>query len=297
MKQKAWLSVLSLLFTLAIVLGALAYMHPTSSHAASSGKFPIAGMKPNGSSKVVGGSGNLTYHGGPVMAGTSKDYLIFWFPTGSTVSSQYVSVEKIYFKNIGSSKLYHNNTQYTDSSSNFPSNSVYGGQFLDTQPYPANPMTDAQVQAEVTHAMSVKGWTSSLDHAFFVFTAAGEHNLVGDQNNFCAYHSAFGTDTIYAAMIYPTVLAGCDVSTPTPHNDQDADSEANFSSHEQMESATDPLLNAWYDTNLGGEIGDKCDFVFAPRGPRGGDIDLNNNHFILQEEWSNAKSGCVIKGP
>jgi hypothetical protein len=35
---------------------------------------------------------NLIYHGGPVMAGTSKDYAIFWEPTGSYVSPNYNSL-------------------------------------------------------------------------------------------------------------------------------------------------------------------------------------------------------------
>lgn len=38
---------------------------------------------------------------------------------------------------------------------------------------------------------------------------------------------------------------------------------SNVTSHEQMESATDPLLNAWLDSQ-GQEIGDKCNFTFGP---------------------------------
>lgn len=98
-------------------------------------------------------------------------------------------------------------------------------------------------------------------------------------------------------MIYPTVLRGYEVSTPTPSGDQDADTAVNFSSHEQMESATDPLLNAWYDTNPAGEIGDKCDFIFGPRNQNGSDVILNNHPYIVQEEWDNAKSACVLQGP
>lgn len=302
MKRRVKLFISLFLLLLLIVTVALSYLQPSSIRIASAAysntkSFPIGGIKPYGLRNVAGGIGNLTYQGGPVMTGTSNTYLIFWIPTGTFVSSQYGTRIKEYFHDVGGSPLYHNNTQYTDFTGKAAIHSVYAGQYVDQSSYPANPMTDIEVQAEVTKAMNAKSWTSSIHNIFFVFTAAGEHNVVGDTNNFCAYHSAFGANTIYAAMMYPTVLPGCLLSNPTPSGDQDADTTVNFSSHEQMEAATDPLLNAWFDTNLGGEIGDKCDFVFGVRGPNGSDMTLNKHLYIVQKEWDNAKSACVLKGP
>jgi hypothetical protein len=67
-------------------------------------------------------------------------------------------------------------------------------------------------------------------------------------------------------------------------------------SHEQNEAATDPLLNAWFDSS-GNEIGDKCNFHFGPTKSFGGDVKLNGHPYEVQEEWDNARSACVLKGP
>lgn len=294
MKQRVLMLFLLPILTLAIVTGVV-FAHLSSARAVSTGKFPINGMKPYGSHISANVSnGNLTYHGGPVMAGATKAYLIFWEPTGSVVTANYNKLNKRYFRDIGASSLYEINEQYTSTDDKAPEDAFLAGTFLDTHPYPANPMTDAQVQAEVTSAMSANGWTASIHHIFFVYTASGEHNVLGDTNGFCAYHSAFGTNTLYAAMIYPTVLAGCLVPLPSPNNDQIADSAINFDSHEQMEAATDPLLNAWFNVDIAHEIGDECDFVFGPRDQFGGDVTFNGHDYIVQEEWNNATSGCAL---
>ena len=48
-----------------------------------------AGWLMNLSSAHASSTGNLIYHGGPVMAGNMKAYAIFWEPSGSFVSSTY----------------------------------------------------------------------------------------------------------------------------------------------------------------------------------------------------------------
>ncbi len=88
---------------------------------------------------------NLIYHGGPVMAGTSKDYAIFWEPTGSYVSPNYNSLIKRYFGDVGSSGLYHNNTQYTNRNGKAPTSSRLGGVWVDTSAYPGPTLSDAQI--------------------------------------------------------------------------------------------------------------------------------------------------------
>jgi hypothetical protein len=244
-------------------------------------------------------AGNLIYHGGPVMAGTQNSYAIFWEPTGSFVSPNYNSLLTRYLHDIGPSKLYHNDVQYTQTGGSFPSHSVFAASFVDTAPYPSNPISDAQVQQEVTHAQQVNGWTSSIDNIFFVFTAKGENICASfgcSFQVFCAYHGFFGNNTIYAAMPYTgTDLGGCGVPV-SPNHDFDSDSTINVSSHEQNEAATDPLLNAWFDSS-GQEIGDKCNFHFGPTKSFGGDVKLHHHPYEVQEEWDNHVSGCVLKGP
>lgn len=244
-------------------------------------------------------SGNhLNYGGGPVMGGTTNVYAIFWEPTGN-VSANYNSLIQRYFGDVGGSSLYNNNTQYTDSSGNVPSNTTLAGSWVDNSAYPESPLLDSDIQNEVTNAQNANGWGSSIDNIFFVFTEAGQ-DLCFDSsrsqcasNAFCAYHNFFGSNTIYAAMPYAASFS-CNPGS-SPHGD-DADQTINVTSHEQMEAATDPLLNAWTDSN-GQEIGDKCAWQFGPLDGQGGDVNFNGNDYILQEEWDNNIGGCTPSGP
>lgn len=244
--------------------------------------------------------GNLIYHNGPVQAGTANVFAIFWEPTGN-VSSRYNSLIQQFFGDVGATGLYHNNTQYTQTGGGAPSNAVLAGSFVDTRAYPENPLLDSDIQAEVTHAQSVNGWVSATNNVFIVYLQRSQNLCIdGTQtqcatNVFCAYHNVFGTNTVYAAMPYAASFS-CRASGQTEPNNDDADLTINVSSHEEIESATDPLLNAWFDRS-GNEIGDKCNFRFGPLNGNNGDVTVNGHTYEVQEEWDNRVSGCVMSGP
>ncbi len=295
MKQRV--RMFSLLPVMAFAILLVGMLQPLSASAASVSGGTHSMFTRQNTPKL--GSGNLVYHGGPVMAGTANVYAIFWEPTGSYVSPTYNSLIERYFGDIGKSKLYRNDTQYTQNGGGAASNAVLAGTWVDTAAYPGNPISDAQVQQEVTHAQKVNGWTSSINNIFFVFTAKGENICASfgcSFSTFCAYHGYFGSNTLYAAMPYTgTNLSACGVRV-SPNKDFDADSTINVTSHEQNEAATDPLLNAWYD-NAGYEIGDKCAWIFGPTKKYGGDVKLGGHPYEVQEEWDNHKGACVLKGP
>jgi hypothetical protein len=242
---------------------------------------------------------NLVYHGGPVMAGMSKDYAIFWEPTGSYVSPGYNSLIERYFGDVGNSGLYHNNTQYKNSKGYAPQHSSLGGSWVDTSAYPSPTLSDAQIQQEATKAITTNGWASNIHNNFFVFTAKSEVICTSFGCSFtqwCAYHGNFG-NTIYDAMPYVgTSLNTCWTGGKSPNNNVDADAEINVTSHEQMEASTDPHLNAWYDSS-GYEIGDKCAWTFGHVNPDGSNVKWNGHEYIVQQEWDNHTGGCVLAGP
>ncbi|GCE08015.1 hypothetical protein [Dictyobacter aurantiacus] len=239
---------------------------------------------------------NMGYYGGQVQGGTTNVYAIFWEPTHN-VSSTYHSLIQRYFGDVGGSGLYKNNTQYKDSSGRIPSNSRLAGTWTDTAAYPRSPLLDTDIQNEVSRAKSVKGWSASLTNIFFVFTQANE-NICFDSshtqcasNAFCAYHSNYGS-TIYATMPYAASFS-CN-GGPGPNGDQAADETINVTSHEQMEAATDPYGNAWYDSS-GEEIGDKCAWNFG--NSSGANVTWNGHPYRVQKEWDNRVTGCVLTGP
>ncbi len=254
-------------------------------------------MKSNAVTPLVA---NLTYHGGPVMTGTAHAYGIFWEPGGSSsVATNYNSLIDQYFGDIGGSSLYHNNIQYTNSSGSYASSAAFAASWVDTRAYPRSPLLDSDLQSEVSHALSTEGWKSSINNIFFVFTQRGENICIDSShsecasNYFCAYHSSFGSNTLYAAMPYAASFSCNPGHSP---NSNDADQTINVTSHEQIEAATDPLGNAWYDST-GYEIGDKCAWTFGSINSSGGDVTWNGHNYIVQKEWDNLAKGCVLSGP
>jgi hypothetical protein len=280
------------------ILFALVVMMPLSVFAASSPHKAHFFLKSSVHKINRFASNNLNYGGGPVMSGTTNVYAIFWEPTGN-VQSGYNSLIQRYFNDVNGTGLYKNNTQYKDSSGRYPSAERLVASWVDTSAYPESPLLDSDIQNEVSNAQSVKGWSSSNNNIFFVFLEANEDlcfDSSGSQcasNAFCAYHNYFGSNTIYAAMPYAASFSCNPGSSP---NQNDADQTINVTSHEQMEAATDPLLNAWTDSS-GSEIGDKCAWNFASLNASGGDVTWNSHSYIVQKEWDNARSGCVISGP
>ncbi|GCE22380.1 hypothetical protein [Dictyobacter kobayashii] len=255
----------------------------------SSGAVTAAVVNPNAT--------NMGYYGGSVQGGTTNVYAIYWEPTHN-VSSTYHSLIQRYFNDVGGSGLYKNNTQYKDSSGRIPSGTHLVATWTDTAGYPESPLLDSDIQNEVSRAQSVNHWSSSLTNIFFVFTQANQDICFDSSysqcasNAFCAYHSYFGSNTIYATMPYAASFS-CN-GGQGPNGDQAADETINVTSHEQMEAATDPLLNAWYDSS-GAEIGDKCAWNFGSS--NGANVSWNGHPYRVQKEWDNKARGCVLTGP
>ncbi len=263
------------------------------------------------------GSGNLTLHGGPVMTKT-VNYLIFWEPprlqSGKTasVAKTYNALVKRFFTDENHSTFTDIPTEYEITGGQTITNSAtLGGGWVDKEPYPASGCTDNgtpgnclsqdQVVAEIGRAMKQNSWKAGPTHAFYLFTSKGEGSCLSDSTcaftTYCAYNTTFpkGSNTvIYATMPYvQTITSGCNVDR-TPNHDIAADSEISMASALQMDMITDPLGNAWYDTE-GFRIADKCNGQFGTYGYRGGNANqqLNGHFYVLQEEWSNKAGGCI----
>ncbi|HKV00507.1 MAG TPA: hypothetical protein VJQ26_00200, partial [Ktedonobacteraceae bacterium] len=221
MKKGSWL-LLGLVAVVAIALSSVTSFAALSTRTAQSHKvhiFHSRGHAQPSKAAITSTSGNVTYHGGPVMFGTTNVYAIFWEPPSSSVSANYNSLIKRYFGDVGGSPLYKINNQYTQTNGAFPSNAKLAGTLLDTTTaYPESPLLDSDIQNEVTHAQTVNPtWSSNIDNVFFVFIEKNvslctdsSHTIctpdVTSSTNttpFCAYHSSFGpNNTIYAAMPY-----------------------------------------------------------------------------------------------
>lgn len=254
------------------------------------------------------GFGPVFYHLGRVMTNSMQVYLIFWEPSGSSVSSQYNADITQYFQDVGDSGLYQNNSQYFSFFGRpLSSTLITFNPVIVTDQYPAKrSLTDSDIHQEITKTILANQWEPAYNTIFLIYTASGEvicSKIAGGCNNnqtngWCGYHadyanSSFTVKPIYAVVAYPTT--GC--YTPTSPNDLDADSAISVSSHEQMEAATDPFGHGYSDIQ-GYEIGDKCSWDFGTPSLDNNlaNVEWNGHFYIVQQEWSNSQNGCVLSG-
>jgi len=260
---------------------------------------------------------------------TNTIYTIYWMPGGSTacggspchVSANYQTLINRYFTDVAaasgtSNNVYSTDTQYYDATDAVAYQSTFADTYTDTTtafPTPNNCddgvdvvcLTDSDIQAEIQHVLSVKGWHGSTTAMFFVMTPDGVGSCFDSSatqcttNVYCAYHSGFfdsnNEPVIYGNEPYDATIPDC--SDGTSPNSDDADAAINTLSHEQNEAITDPALDAWYNDS-GAEIGDICawDFGTPIAGTPGVDAYnqvINGGHYWLQQEYSNDGSACV----
>lgn len=256
---------------------------------------------------------------------TSTTFAIFWLPSSARYEpvtggndSRFESLVIRFLNDVGGNSYYNILNQYPDSTNGTPlDSSVFGGSYVDTTSYPAigtpsRPLSDLNIQAEVTRVLTIAGWSPGPDKIFLVFTGYGINSCLNSSfctfptftsPGYCAYHSYFSLNsqpTIYGNMPdFGGVGGPCTPHEPSPNNDLYADPEINLVSHELFEAVSDPQLNAWYDLTSGTEIGDLCAWKFGSTvGVDGTNIILNGHDYLVQQEWSNFNNSCVLSyGP
>jgi hypothetical protein len=230
---------------------------------------------------------NMTYHNGPVLL-ANKTKAIFWGHSWPTYSGDIISGIDSFFGGFGNSNYAGITTQYYQISGGsqqfIGAGSTYLGHYIDGTTAPSNALSTSQVIAE---ACSATGNSPDPSALYLVYTDTTAGNA-----NYCAYHTwgtcSNGKQVQAAYMPNITGVAGCD-----PGNNYNLSGSeglralANVTAHELSEAITDPRGSAWYDRQ-GAEIGDKCAWIFS------GPVTLSNGSvWQLQEEWSNAVTGCA----
>ena len=268
---------------------------------------------------------DLVDHGGAVMSDIIRAYMIYWTPSGvvldNTVTGgtgNFQTLNQQFYNDVATSGYMNIVRGYPGTCSGSPcllSNTAgsvtLGGAWVDTQAYPdhgnsatagtqANPLTDADIQAEVTRAITQNAWSVDANAIFIVVTGvfSSSGNPVEECNGsnctfggsaFCAYHSYFGsTPTIYSYLSDASFMrGGCNEGLSSAVNGQiSSDREVALMTHEFIEAVTDPQLGTWWEPVTGAEIGDKCNQIPAT-------VTLSGNSYAVQQQWSNFRGSCV----
>jgi hypothetical protein len=273
---------------------------------------------------------NLVFTPGTrVLVNPIKVYLIYWLPPGVVLDTSvsdgignFQTLMQQFLSDVSGSEYFNIITQYSGVCSGIPCVAqnfsadpvVLAGAFVDTQAYPnpgtrAGPLTDKNIQDEVTRAISQNGWAIDPNAVFFVITGVFKSNtaLVEEcQPNgnctfkgspaYCGYHSTFPSSSGTIVYSYLSDASfntlGCAFGISTSPNGQiAADREVALLTHELFEAITDPDLNTWTDPSTNNEIGDNCN-----QQPATVVLNIfNGNTYVVQQQWDNSTSSCISR--
>jgi archaellum component FlaF (FlaF/FlaG flagellin family) len=275
----------------------IAPAHDSSGKGAGGGGGSSGGGKGGGGKPKPARDNGISYHGGPIMLGTTNVYFI-WYGDWSSDQAANPLLTNL-ASNIGGSPYFNINTTYYDASNRFVSNSVhYAGSTTDN--YSQGPvLTDFSVQTVVENAINSGGLPLDTNGVYFVLTSGDVQEATGFGFVYCGWHTngtINGADIKYSFVgdPYPNWMSTCADQNTGPNGSGGGDAMASVVSHELEEAVTDPDLNAWYDSS-GNENADKCAWTFDPTytAPNGSTANMNlgGKDYLIQRNWVNATGG------
>jgi hypothetical protein len=272
---------------------------------------------------------------------------IYWAPAGYSFASGYKSLINRYLTDSAhdsdkSTNVFSTLFEYNGSNGYINYRMQLGTPILDSTAYPAAGCTtsvgpvyadnsgystcldDQQVQNEINAQVTARGLKRNLGHMYVMFLPKHVESCFYAGNPvdqactlnaspsaaYCAYHSEFNSNTVYANMpfpIYSSVIpftCGSEATLPTnesPNGNTDADVEISPLSHEISEAMSDPdTTTGWFDSS-GYENGDECAYQYGATAGTAGALynqTVNGHHYLTQEEFSNhnfniGQGGCL----
>ena len=251
-----------------------------------------------GAARPIRGNG-ITYHGGPVMLGTTNVYYI-WYGNWSGNSATTILADLA--RSIGGSPYFNINTTYYNGSNTHVSNSVFYSSSTNDNYSHGTSLSDSAIQAVVTSALTSGRLPYDTRGVYFVLTSADVTASSGFCTQYCGWHThgtINGTDIKYSFVGNPDRCpSACEAQSTGPNGNAGADGMASIIAHELEETVTDPDLNAWYDSR-GAENADKCAWTFgttytAPNGALA-NMALGTRNYLIQRNWVNASGGFCAK--
>ena len=245
------------------------------------------------------GSTGISYHGGPVILGTTSVYYIWYGNWGGNAAP---TILTDLAAAIGGSPYFNINTTYYDGTGAHVANSVhYAGSTTDAYSHTAN-LSDLGVQGVVSDAITSGRLPKDTNAVYFVLTSADVNETSGFCTQYCGWHTSGnigGSDIKYAFVGNSARCpSACEWQTTSPNGNEGADGMANVIAHELEEAVTDPDLNAWYDRG-GLENADKCAWTFKPTYTAANgstaNMKLGARDYLIQRNWLNQGGGrCAL---
>jgi hypothetical protein len=270
---------------------------------AGAGEIYVHGKNPkDGGAPTAGSTGTLSSiinHSGPVMS-SPKSYLIWygnWKQGNGSDTPDGQELVRTFLRGIGGTPYFMINSTYAG---------VTGGASLSTLEYTdtgsVKRLTDSNIKTIVTNAIS-SGSLGPPDPTgvYFVLTSSDVAKS-GFCNQYCGWHTyatIAGTTIKYAFVGNANrCLNSCAAQTISPNGNAGVDGMISVVAHELEEAATDPQLNAWYDST-GAENADKCAWTFGSAQsllPSGAyyNMTVGGKNFLVQRNLQANTNKCYV---
>jgi len=276
--------------------------------------------------------GQLNFNGGTVMHSNTV-HAMYWFPAGYPIDSDWEGKVNGFLTNVAADSGKTSNVFSVTQQYGVSYSAHFAGSAVDTAPFPSSGcnygshggpcLTEEQIFTELESFAKSKHWAADPDavtgsnaqpstaptHLFVVYLPPGVADCFdafgatcsanSSSPQYCAYHTAWYDDTqtfVWTNMPWSWDDPGC--QAPQSPNGAEADTAIDTTSHEYIESLTDPYLDAWFDSN-GYEIADKCQSTFGSAlssDPSNYNQLIHGGHYWTQLEYSNKLGDCYQLG-
>lgn len=209
----------------------------------------------------------ISYHGGPVMAQPNV-YVIWygnWNRGNNTDTPQGQQIVRDFLNAVGGSPYYAINTTYSTSSTLMNNSVTFAGEVSDAYSQGTR-LSDSDIKSIVSAAIANGSLPKDANGVYFVLTSSDVSEQSGFCNRYCGWHtygSISGSDIKYSFVGNAArCLSSCAAQATGPNGNAGVDGMISVIAHELEEAASDPDLNAWYDSK-GAENADKCAWTFG----------------------------------
>jgi len=253
--------------------------------------------------------GPPTYHGGKVLTSPINVYIIWYGNWGNLGGDQ--EMIKYFFNNIQSSAWWKMATRYTQTKNGVTTAVTPNVKFVGSVQsplYKGNSLGSPQIVFSVVNSiLDASSLPVDTDGIYFVLTAPN----IAVANfcvNFCGWHSGFNYRgaSILVAMVPHSASSTSGGTCRTavgagPGFGFGASvggyNMVNVIAHELVESATDPIGNAWYRDSDHYENADMCSWLFGPVqkiSNYNSNVQLGSKYFLIQQVFDLKTGRCAL---
>lgn len=258
---------------------------------------------PDGFAPTAGGKTALSpisNHGGPVMQGTINVYIIWygnWNQSNGSDTPAGQQLVRTFLSNVGNTPYFNINKTYTG-----VTGAVTLVKEISDSGSLGTRLSDSRVQSVISSALSTGKLPYDYNGIYFLLTSSNVSESSGFCTRYCGWHTyatMAGTNIKYSFVGNANrCLNGCAAQTISPNGNAGVDGMISVIAHELEEAASDPQLNAWYDSS-GAENADKCAWTFGSAQtllPSGAyyNMTIGGLNFLIQRNLSASDNKCYV---